>query len=127
MATWSVQLKQPLIYVLDDDDSVRGALGSFLRSLGFKIETFSTGQQLLASEHLPQVSCVISDVQMPAMSGFEVLGLLQQMNPPVPVVLLTAFFEESLKQKALSLGATAFLSKPFQSQELLKALGTVFP
>lgn len=125
MATWSVQLKQPLIYVLDDDDSVRGALGSFLRSLGFKIETFSTGQQLLASEQLSQVSCVISDVQMPAMSGFEVLGLLQQMNPPVPVILLTAFFEESLKQKALALGAVAFLSKPFQSQEMLKVLGTV--
>jgi FixJ family two-component response regulator len=125
LATWSVQLKQPLIYVLDDDDSVRGALGSFLRSLGFKIETFSTGQQLLASEQLSQVSCVISDVQMPAMSGFEVLGLLQQMNPPVPVILLTAFFEESLKQKALALGAVAFLSKPFQSQEMLKVLGTV--
>lgn len=118
-------MKQPLIYVLDDDDSVRGALGSFLRSLGFKIETFSTGQQLLASEQLSQVSCVISDVQMPAMSGFEVLGLLQQMNPPVPVILLTAFFEESLKQKALALGAVAFLSKPFQSQEMLKVLGTV--
>lgn len=119
-------MKQPLIYVLDDDDSVRDALGSFLRSLGFKIETFSTGPQLLASEHLSQVSCVISDVQMPAMSGFEVLVLLQQMNPAVPVILLTAFFEETLKQKALSLGATAFLSKPFQSQEMLKALSAVF-
>lgn len=119
-------MKQPLIYVLDDDDSVRVALGSFLRSLGFKIETFSTGPELLASGHLSQVSCVISDVQMPAMSGFEVLGLLQQMNPPVPVILLTAFFEDPLKQKALSLGATAFLSKPFQSQEMLKALGAVF-
>jgi CheY-like chemotaxis protein len=50
---------------------------------------------------------------------------LQQMNPPVPVILLTAFFEESLKQKALALGAVAFLSKPFQSQEMLKVLGTV--
>lgn len=118
-------MKQPLIYVLDDDESVRVALGSFLRSLGFKIETFSTGPQLLASDHLGQVSCVISDVQMPAMSGFEVLGLLQQMTPPVPVILLTAFFEDPLKQKALSLGAAAFLSKPFNSQEMLNVLGTV--
>jgi FixJ family two-component response regulator len=120
-----VQLKRPLIYVLDDDDSVRIALGSFLRSLGFHIETFSTGMQLLASDHLAQVSCVISDVQMPAMSGFEVLSVLQQINPAVPVILLTAFYEDSLKQKAFDLGATAFLSKPFQSQEMLKALGTV--
>lgn len=118
-------MKQPLIYVLDDDDSVRVALGSFLRSLGFKVETFSAGQQLLASEQLLQVSCVISDVQMPAMSGFEVLRILQQMSPPVSVILLTAFFEESLKQKALSLGAAAFLSKPFNSQEMLNVLGTV--
>lgn len=118
-------MKQPLIYVLDDDDSVRMALGSFLRSLGFKVETFSAGPQLLLSEHLAQVSCVISDVQMPAMSGFEVLGLLQQMSPPVPVILLTAFFEDSLRQKALSLGASAFLSKPFSSQEMLKVLETL--
>lgn len=118
-------MKQSLIYVLDDDESVRVALGSFLRSLGFKIETFSTGPQLLASEHVGQVFCVISDVQMPGMSGFEVLGLLKQMTPPVPVILLTAFFEDALKQKALSLGAAAFLSKPFNSQEMLNVLDTL--
>jgi len=54
-----------------------------------------------------------------------VLGLLQQMSPPVPVILLTAFFEDSLRQKALSLGASAFLSKPFSSQEMLKVLETL--
>ena len=118
-------MKQPLIYVLDDDESVRVALGSFLRSFGFKIETFSTGPQLLASEHLDQVSCVISDVQMPVMSGFEVLVVLQQRSSPIPVILLTAFFEDPLKQKALALGAAAFLSKPFNSQEMLNVLGTV--
>ncbi len=118
-------MKPPLIYVLDDDDSVRIALGSFLRSLGFKVETFASGRQLLASDQLTLVSCVISDVQMPGMSGFEVLGLLQQMTPPVPVVLLTAFFEESLKQKALAGGASAFLSKPFSSAEMLKVLETL--
>jgi FixJ family two-component response regulator len=115
-------VKPPLIYLLDDDDSVRVALGSFCRSLGFKVEAFATGQQLLASERLALVSCVISDVQMPAMNGFELLLLLQQKTPAIPVILLTAFYEESLKQKALSLGAKAFLSKPFSSQEMLKVL-----
>ncbi len=118
-------MKPPLIYVLDDDDSVRSALGSFLRSLGFKVETFSAGQQLVSSDQLKLLSCVISDVQMPGMSGFEVLSLLQNMNPPVPVILLTAFFEESLKQKALAGGASAFLSKPFSSAEMLKVLETL--
>ncbi|GAA0546235.1 response regulator [Rheinheimera aquimaris] len=118
-------MKPPLIYVLDDDDSVRIALDSYIRCLGFNVETFSSGRQLLASAHLVEVSCVISDVQMPAMNGFDVLAALQQMQPPVPVILLTAFFEDCLKRKALALGATAFLSKPFSSAEMLKALEAV--
>lgn len=115
-------MKNTFIFVLDDDESVRAALGSFLRSLGYLVETFSTGQQLLNSDQLSHVSCVISDVQMPAMNGFEVLRLLKQIAPTLPVILLTAYFEDSLKQKALSLGAMAFLSKPFSSAVMLQTL-----
>ena len=115
-------MRSQLIYVLDDDDAVRVALGSFVRCLGFNVEIFSTAQQLLQSADLNKATCIISDVQMPGMTGFELLALLQQRSNPVPVILVTAFYEEHLKQKALGLGAVDFLSKPINSAAMISAL-----
>ncbi|GGP75152.1 response regulator [Shewanella ulleungensis] len=118
-------MKSQLIFILDDDDAVRNALDSCIRSLGFKVGIFYSAEKLLNSDQLDEVFCVISDVQMPGINGFELLSILQQRKPAVPVILLSAFYEDCLKNKALNMGAIEFISKPFCLSIIINALDKV--
>lgn len=110
------------IAIVDDDESVRVALRSLLRSYGYSAHAYDSAGALLANEELGAYHCVITDLQMPGMSGIELLEHLRRAGNALPLILMTAFPEVALRKRALSGGASCFLSKPFEANVLLRCL-----
>jgi FixJ family two-component response regulator len=112
---WNERLKEiPLISIVDDDDTVRAATESLVRSLGFEARTFASAESFLQSSALSKTRCLILDVQMPNMSGVELQNHLSQLGFDVPIIFITAYPDESIKERVLAAGAVAFLQKPFE-------------
>ena len=111
-----------VITIVDDDESVREALKSLIRSVGFKAETFASGEEFLNSDRLRDTACLILDVQMPGISGFELQNRLASLQNRVPVVFITAHGNEEDRKRALQAGAVDFLRKPFSEAALLNAV-----
>jgi FixJ family two-component response regulator len=118
--------KPPIISIVDDDDSVRGALKSLVRSLGYDTATFSSAEEYLDSEALQDTSCLIADIQMSGMNGIELHERLIRDGHPTKVIFITGFPEETLRARALESGAVGFLRKPFDDNCLIKYLDKVF-
>jgi FixJ family two-component response regulator len=116
--------KPPVISIVDDDASVRAATNNLVRSHGYSAHTFASASDFLQSAHLNDTSCVIADVQMPAMSGIELLLLLRIKGHCVPFIFITAFPDEELRARALKAGAVEFLAKPFDGAVLISCLDT---
>jgi FixJ family two-component response regulator len=114
----------PVISIIEDDASVRVATDNLLRSLGYIVHTFASAEEFLRSAHFNDTSCVIADVQMPAMSGVDLQALLLTQGHRVPFVFITAFPEETIRARALKAGAICFLTKPFERATLIKCLDT---
>jgi FixJ family two-component response regulator len=114
----------PLISVVDDDDSVRESLQRLLRSAGFAVQVFATAEEFSKSAHLHETRCLILDVRMPAMDGFELYRELRRSNSGVPVVFITAHGNEAARLQALNEGAIDYLYKPFSEEALLRAIET---
>ncbi|MFA9216549.1 MAG: response regulator transcription factor [Sphingomonadaceae bacterium] len=110
------------IAIVDDDAQVRLALGSLLRSYGYLTRSYDSAGALLASPQLAAYDCVISDLQMPGMTGLELLEQLRRQGSALPLVMMTAYPEEALRRRALQGGATCFLSKPFEANDLIRCL-----
>lgn len=113
-----------LIAIVDDDASVRAALHGLMRSLGFPNETFASAEDFLASRQLGRTACVIADVNMPGMSGPELHRQLNASAAAIPVILITAYPDERVRQQALRAGAIGYLSKPFDDHDLIACLQT---
>lgn len=113
-----------VISVIDDDQSVRAATTNLLSSHGYVVHTFASAEEFLRSTHLDETSCVVADVQMPGMSGLDLLTHLRGQGYPAPFILITAFPEESVRDRALKAGAICFLAKPFAGPILIKCLTT---
>jgi FixJ family two-component response regulator len=113
-----------VISVIDDDASVRAATNNLLRSHGYIVHTFASAEEFLQSTHLNDTSCVIADVQMPVMSGLDLLLLLRTQGYRAPFIFITAFPDESVRARALKAGAICFLGKPFAGPTLIQCLGT---
>jgi FixJ family two-component response regulator len=113
-----------IISVIDDDASVRAATNNLLRSHGYTVHTFASAEEFLQSAHLNDTSCVVADVQMPVMSGPDLLTLMQAQGYRVPFIFITAFPDESVRDRALKAGAIAFLAKPFAAPTLIDCLNT---
>lgn len=113
-----------LISIIDDDASVRAATNNLIRSHGYNAHNFGSAEDFLQSAHLTDTSCVIADVQMPAMSGVELLILLRARGHSMPFVFVTAFPDEDLRTRALRAGAICFLAKPFDGSALIRCLDT---
>jgi FixJ family two-component response regulator len=114
----------PVISVVDDDASVRVATDNLLRSLGYIVHKFASAEEFLRSPQFNDTSCVIADVQMPAMSGVELQALLLDRGHRVPFIFITAFPEETIRERAEKAGAICFLTKPFDRVTLIKCLDT---
>ena len=113
-----------VISVVDDDESLRRSVGNFLRSVGFRVETFASAEDFLRSARRERTGCLVLDVRMTGMSGLDLLRHLAAGNVRVPAVVLTAHGDEEIRQRCLGAGAVAFLDKPFHAEALLDAVQT---
>ncbi len=111
-----------LLAVVDDDDDVRVALRRLVSSAGFAVETYASGAEFLHSVDDHEPDCVVLDLHMPGMSGFEVQGALARGHADVPVVILTGHDAPEARTRALGLGAKAYLCKPVGDDALLAAI-----
>ena len=111
-----------LISIVDDDESMREAIQSLLRSVGFRAKTFASGEQFLQSDQIENTACLILDVRMPGMSGLELQRRLMATQCRIPIVFVTAHGEEEARARALQEGAVDFLLKPFSEEALLNAI-----
>jgi len=114
-----------LIGVVDDDEAVRDALSSLLRSAGYKCSVFPSAETFLASGSLDQTDCMVLDVRMPGMSGPELQSRIRENHCAVPVIFVTGHADEELRSRAIRDGAIAFLNKPFSDDDLLDAIHSV--
>jgi FixJ family two-component response regulator len=118
-----------VISIVDDDKSVREAEGSLVESLGYVTKTFASAEEFLASGRLHDTACLITDVQMPGMSGVDLQSRLIANGHRTPVIFVTANPDERTKKRALGAGALGFLSKPFSEESLIacleRATGTI--
>ncbi|MBY4896177.1 response regulator [Cupriavidus sp. AU9028] len=112
----------PVIAIVDDDASVLQAMGRLVRSFGLAVELHDGGAELLASPTIDQIACVVTDVQMPRMSGLALFEALRMQGRQMPVIFMTAFSREGVARQARAAGAVCFLDKPFQDTELLACI-----
>lgn len=110
------------IAVVDDDAAVREALEGLLRSAGFPVLLFASGEEFLASVRTSDTACLVLDVRMSGMSGLELQDQLNAAGIHIPIVFMTAHADSSVQARALAAGATEFLQKPFDDEELLAAV-----
>jgi FixJ family two-component response regulator len=111
-----------IIGVVEDDESVRMAVGSLLRSLGFKVEMFGSAEDLLGSPRLDDIACLIVDVRLPAMSGLDLQRQLLAAKRELPMTFISAHDDPVAQRQALAAGALAFLRKPFSDKALIDAI-----
>jgi FixJ family two-component response regulator len=112
----------PLIAIVDDEECVREALVSLLRSHGFAAEAFASAAALLASGRVLRIACLILDVRMPEVDGLSLQRVLLGAEIAAPIVFVTGRAGQAEREAALRLGAVAFLSKPFSDEALLRAV-----
>jgi DNA-binding NtrC family response regulator len=110
------------IYVIDDDLSVREGVGRLIRSAGLKVKTFPTAQEIIASLEQELPSCLVLDVQLPDINGFELQQQLAEKDLQVPIIFLTGYGDIPQSVRAMKAGAIEFLTKPFHDEVLLNAI-----
>ncbi|HEX7862243.1 MAG TPA: response regulator [Verrucomicrobiae bacterium] len=113
---------KPIVAVVDDDPSVLKALARLLRSAGYEVKTFVSPQEFLSSASISSARCVVVDVQMPGMSGFELQSRLKDMGRQVPIVFITAHDTPQTRVSACESGTVGLLLKPFSDDALLELL-----
>jgi FixJ family two-component response regulator len=112
----------PLISIVDDDESVREAVGGLLKALGFDTEVYASAEDFLRSGHVEITACVITDVQMRVMSGLELQARVAGDGHGIPFIFITGFPNDQIRARALKGGAVCFLSKPFAEAELVAGI-----
>ena len=117
-------MQRAFVSVVDDDESVRGSLPRLLKELGFEGRAFSSGKEFLSSDCVDSTQCLILDVTMPEMNGFDVQRELRLRGWKIPIIFITASEDEAVRAKAFDQGAAGFLFKPFSDTMLLSAIET---
>ena len=112
------------IAIIDDDIDVRESTRQLLRSRGYLTLAFATAEDFLRSGEVIQVSCIVTDVRMPGMGGVALQARLVDQGNCVPIIFVTAFFEEKLKEQVLAAGAHGFLVKPYAEASLINCIET---
>ena len=116
--------KKRVISIIDDDASVREATARLVRSLGYTTAQFSSAEEYLQSGRIRDSSCLITDLHMPGMSGADLQNRLIEDGYRTPIIFMTAYFEEKVRNRVLDAGASGFLRKPFADESLIACLDT---
>src|SRR5271166_6797899 len=114
--------KSQIVSIVDDDASVRAAMESLVRSLGFVAFVFESAEDFLRSPRVDDSACLITDVQMPGMSGLDLQDRLIAQGNRIPIIFITAFPEQTIRSRAQAGGALACLEKPFRSGTMIELL-----
>jgi FixJ family two-component response regulator len=114
----------PLIAIIDDEESVRRAIKRLITSAGLDVEIYSTGVEFFGALATRQPDCLVLDLHMPGMSGFEIQSQLSQSGYSIPVVAITGHDTPESKSRILAGGAVAYLRKPVQGAHLLEAISS---
>jgi FixJ family two-component response regulator len=112
----------PVVYVVDDDISVREALSSLIRSAGLRVETFSSAREFLELSPSEAPSCLVLDVRLPDQNGLALQRELAAVDNQIPIIFITGHGDIPMTVRAMKAGAMEFLTKPFENQELLDAI-----
>ena len=111
-----------MVFVIDDDESIREALQSLIRSVGLGVATFASAHEFLESRRPDVAACLILDVRMPGVSGLDLQRDLTEANIHIPVIFITGHGDIPMSVRAMKAGAVEFLTKPFRDQDLLDAI-----
>jgi len=111
-----------IVFVIDDDPSVRRAIKRLVESVGLQVELFESGQEFLSSGRRDVTSCLVLDIRLPGFSGLDFQRQLAQANIPIPIIFITAHGDIPMTVRAMKAGAVEFLTKPFRDQDLLDAI-----
>lgn len=111
-----------LISIVDDDDSFRSSLDNLIRSIGFRVQRFSSAEAFLTSEQARATACLILDVRMPGMSGLELQRQIVAANWRIPIIFVTSYADGDERAQALEAGAVDYLFKPFREEDLFNAM-----
>lgn len=109
----------PTVFLIDDDQAVRDAIGLLLRATGLSVESFASATDFLKSDSIHRPSCLLLDVRMPGMSGLDLQKQLQDQGHRIPIIFMTGHGDVPMATRAMKAGAFDFIEKPFQGQTLL--------
>jgi len=121
-ATDSMKARTPVVYVIDDDASMREAIRNLLESVQLSVETYASPQAFLDAASLDSPSCLVLDVRLPDGSGLDFQAVLIQRGVRIPIIFITGHGDVVMSVRAMKAGAVEFLTKPFRDQELLDAV-----
>lgn len=110
------------VAVVDDDEAVLDATSSFLEALGYDTLAFSSGEAFLASGLEGDVSCLLSDINMPGLSGLDLQDRVRRVRPALPIILMTALTDDTTRRRAFAGGARDLLRKPLAADDLIRCL-----
>ena len=122
MGTKRQHIKVPLISIVDDDQSVVEAMVSLIQSVGYKAKGFRSAEDFLKSRQLANSACLILDVLMPSIDGFELQRRLAARNYRIPIIFITSFDSDDVRIRAFQAGAAGLLCKPFCQESLFQAV-----
>jgi FixJ family two-component response regulator len=115
-------LASPVVFVVDDDVSVRESLELLIRCAGWQPETFASAQEFLVRPRVPVPSCLVLDVSLPGLSGLDLQKRVSAERPDMPIIFITGYGDVPMTVQAMKGGAVEFLTKPFNDEVLLNAL-----
>ena len=114
--------EEPIVYIVDDDASLRVALSNLLRSVGLRVQLFGSASELLQSKLAETASCLVLDIRLPGVSGLDFQSELVKANIHVPIIFMTGHGDIPMSVSAMKAGAIDFLTKPFRDQDMLDAI-----
>jgi FixJ family two-component response regulator len=124
MKTNEASESQPTVFVIDDDDSMRRALTSLVRSVGLRAEVFGSAPEFLQSKLPEAPGCLVLDIRLPGPSGLDFQNELAKVNIHIPIIFVTGHGDIPMTVRAMKAGAVDFLTKPFRDQDMLDAVAT---
>ena len=113
------------IAIVDDDEVFRDSMRLLMRSMGYGVEAFSSAADFLACRRLDEITCLIADIHMPAMTGLQLHARLAEAGHTIPTILVTAYSDEATRARALKDGIVCYLPKPFNDNELMDCVRKV--